>query len=458
MTDTEKKPLTRGKKIWIGIEAVVFLICLVICAWYFYIVYYGAEKMTSSTINVGELVQDDGDKRYVIEVDYNSNANNNGLEKLDIKLNYFTDETTEHFYSQGLQYVANSKEDKINWVNYDNYTDYLNGEINKIVGEDGAIDINEFAKVLQDNNALTSYQLKKTGWWIFGDEYKAAYYKPFVNPNTTSRYNYQSFDDFDTIGSTNPIKDDSYFTLQLGGVDELVYMQFKGDNYISSKDFSEKHFEDEFKADDRKIGQAGTINYYNYSNADYMAYLIYTQIQTLPAGTNGTFVLEFGDNMFKYYLVDEDGNKGEEIKDEDSLKVQNRIKSYYTIKINISADGAKNANDSIFGVLHGSANYTVDGSTSGAGDYFQGKTVVNVDVYDFDLIHVAEEYYALKLKDNFLKEYLPYKDKIYLSINIDTSILEASGYKFAGFTSDSGLDNFDILKTNKPLSREVIVC
>lgn len=108
--------------------------------------------------------------------------------------------------------------------------------------------------------------------------------------------------------------------------------------------------------------------------------------------------------------------------------------------------------------MHGSANYTVDGSTSGAGDYFQGKTVVNVDVYDFDLIHVAEEYYALKLKDNFLKEYLPYKDKIYLSINIDTSILEVKGYKFAGFTSDSGLDNFDILKTNKPLSREVIVC
>ena len=41
---------------------------------------------------------------------------------------------------------------------------------------------------------------------------------------------------------------------------------------------------------------------------------------------------------------------------------------------------------------------------------------------------------------------------------IITRVLEAKGYKFAGFTSDSGLDNFDILKTNKPLSREVIVC
>lgn len=119
----------------------------------------------------------------------------------------------------------------------------------------------------------------------------------------------------------------------------MVYMMFKGDNYISTKDFV--NFEDEFKADDRKIGQAGTINYYNYYNVDYLAYSIYQQIQTLPAGTNGTYVFEFGDDMFEYHLVNEDGSVGEEIKDEDSLNVKNRIKSYYTIKINISADGAK---------------------------------------------------------------------------------------------------------------------
>lgn len=445
-----KQPMSPVKKILIFVGVLLFICCAVVCSWYVYISVYGDEKLISNTVNVGELTSDSGDKKYFIEVDYNSNANKNGLEKLDIKLNYFTDENTQHFYSQGLQYVANSPDEKINWIDFEIYSKYLAGIVSDYIDSSGdTLNLDQFINFINENNALTSYTLATTGWWIFGDEYKANYYKPFVNPETTSRYNYQSYDNYESTETSNPITDDSYFTLSLGETNELVYVRFKGDNYVTSKDFEVNgSFNiEEFLGDSKKIGQSSTTNYYNYSNVDYLSFLIYKQVQTLPAGTNGTYVFEFGDNMFKYNLFDKNGT---EIKDEDSTKVINRIKSYYTIKINISADGARNASDSIFGVLHGSANYSLDGSTSGAGDYFQGKTVVFVDVYDFNLVHVEGEYYALKLKEEFLEEYLPYKNKIYLSVDIDPTILEDAGYKFAGFTTDSGLDNFSILKINQP--------
>ena len=431
-----------GKKIGIAIGVLVFVLCLVVCCWYLYILEYGAEKMTSTTVNIGTLQVADGsqDNRYVIEVDYKSNANHNGLELFDVNVSYFTDETREHYYSQGIQYVANSTDESIEWVDFDTYYNSLINGVSDVL--DNNFTLEELQQYMEEHYALTSYTLHSSGWWIFANDYIASYYDPFVDPSSASRYTYQSLDDFASTDSTNPITEDSYFLLQIGD-DEYVYMQFKGDNYVKWEDFENA---DDFNGDSRKVGSSGDINYYYNNSIDYLAYLLYQSVQRLPAGTNGAYTFEFADDMFTYYAVNVDGSVGEEIVAEDTDLVINRIKSYYTIYITTSADGARNSNDSMFGLLHGSPSCSLDGSSSSAGEYFQGKPVINCDVYDFDLVLLTDNYYALKLKQEFIDEYLPYANSIYLSVTIDTSIIEDAGYKYSGLLPDSGLNLFDVLK------------
>ena len=153
--------------------------------------------------------------------------------------------------------------------------------------------------------------------------------------------------------------------------------------------------------------------------------------------------------MFKFFEANTDGSVGAEISAEDTDLVINRLKSYYTIYVTVSANGARNSNDSMFGLLHGSSSYSIDGSSSASGDYFQGQTVINVDVYDFDLVLITDNYYGLKLKQSFIDEYLPYANDIYISVNIDVSIIEAAGYRYSGILPDSGLSYFNVLETNE---------
>lgn len=150
--------MTTAKKIGISIGVLVFILCLVVCCWYVYILEYGAEKLTSTVINPGVLQTQDGSSKYIIEVNYQSNKNGNGLELFDIKLNYFTDSSREHTYTQGIQYVANNPEDKIEWVDYDSYGDYLKDIVsNHIMGNDVENDART------NSYEVTSYNLHHTG-------------------------------------------------------------------------------------------------------------------------------------------------------------------------------------------------------------------------------------------------------------------------------------------------------
>lgn len=432
--------MSTGKKIGISIGVLVFILCLAVCCWYVYILEYGADKLTSTVINPGVLQTQDGSSKYVIEVDYKANQNGNGLELFDIKLNYFTDSSREHTYTQGIQYVANNPEDKIEWVDYEDYSDYLNNVVKDYLKDKDSVDLDEFSEYISKNFKTTTYTLKNTGWWVFGTDYKASYYNVFADATLTSRYEYEALDDNHFTGSTNPISAESSFLLQVGeNSDEFIRMKFKGDNYI------EWTSKDEFKNDNSRIAYSGDTNYYYNYNVDYLAYTIYQAIQELPAGTQGAYVFEYGD-IFNYFEGAEEGN---EINKEDTDKVTNEIKSYYTIYVKISADGARNSKDSSFGILHGSPTFTLDGSGSSAGDYFQGKAVINLDVYDFELVLLTDDYYGLRLKQSFIDEYLPYAKNIYLSITIDVSIIENAGYKYSGLLEDSGLSYFEVLEVEE---------
>ena len=320
--------MSDDNKVWkvIGIFlcCLLCICCIGVIGWYLYILSYGTEKMIVGTVNNSVLEKADGSSAYIIEIDYKSNANNNGLELFDLKLNYFTDETREYVYSKGLQYVANSPSDKIEWVEVagaEDFDKYLDEYYDKYE----IIDV--LTPILSEN--MTFYTVKHTGWWIFDNPYEAIYFKPFVNPFTNARYEYQALEGQEFTGSTNPITDDSFFTISYLNDEnqtKLLYMKFGGDNYVN---FTSA---DEFMNDDRQIAQGGRSVTFNYYCVDFFAYYLYNSIQKLPLGTNGTYTFEFGNDMFQYFEVNEDGSFGEEILNEDRDAI---IKTFKGIRSNI---------------------------------------------------------------------------------------------------------------------------
>ncbi len=427
--------MSKGKIVGIFALVLILTICFGVIFWYAYIAVFGKEKFVTNTFYVGELENASGETRNIIEVQYNQNADGQGLEMFEIKLNGFTDGSQTDFYSQGVQYVADSPTDKIEWFTLQDYSDTLV----KMGSNFDFSNMDEFVSILEKTNFVSSC-LWKTGAWLWYKEWTANYMSPTILDGA-SRYSYQQFANDGSTGSSNPLTEDSYIVANFGGEENSVYIQFKGADYVSASDFSGP---EEFENDKNAVINSGRSNIYNNYNVDYLAYVLYEQIQALPAGTNGTYVFEFAD-IFDYYGSEDDMTAGIQLNQEDSLKVQQNMRSYYSIKVTISANGAKNAQDSMFGVLHGSSTYSLDGSSSSSGDYFVGRQLVNVDIYDFDYVKVVDNQYALKLKQEFRDIYLSKSDSIILSIFIDEEVLSELGMTFVGFTSDSGLSDFMVL-------------
>ncbi len=419
-----EKLKTGTKVISIILAVIIGLACLIIDAWFLYIKLHGETKMTSVTVNMNELKLADGSTKEIIQIKHKRNKNRSGIELFEIKLNYLTNENKDAFFSQGLQYAGNSLNSAIVWKDFD--------YISKTAGN--------------WDYKFNQYKLQEVSRFLWKGNYYASYFSPFTD---TKKYEYQSFNDFATIGSTNPITPSSYFTLQLGGTNEIIYMQLKGDNYATINKATHLITADQEESIGYK-SREGTfesdyITIFNDYNMDYFAYTLYQSISTLPSGTKGKFVFEFG-NIFKYFLA-ENGFVGNEIQTEDSTKVINNIKSYYTISVEVYDDGAKNANDSMFGVIKNDPTFSIKPSYGDSGNYFAGTSILDCDIYDFDLVRIDEIYCALKLKKEFLSAYEKYAKDIKLNIVIDTSILKAQGLDYAGFATDSGLDNFTILNT-----------
>ena len=440
--------MSKGKIVGIIALVLVLTLCLGVIFWYAYIAVFGKEKFVTNTFYVGELENASGETRNIIEVQYNQNADGQGLELFEVKINGFTDGSQTDFYSQGVQYVADSPTDKIKWFTIQDYFQVLKGSFSDF----GISGVDEFESLIGNMNSVSD-RFWQTGALFWYKEWIARYMSPTIFEGA-SRYNYQQFSNDDTTGSSNPLTEDSYIIANFGGEEDPVYIQFKGADYVSASDFSGP---EDFEGDKNAVVNAGRNNFYNNYNVDYLAYILYEQIQALPAGTNGTYVFEFAD-IFNYYGSEDDMTSGVQLNQEDSLKVKQNMRSYYSIKVTVSANGAKNAQDSMFGVLHGSSTYSLDGSGSSSGDYFAGRQLINVDIYDFDYVKVIDNKFALKLKQEFKDIYLSKSNSIILSIFIDETALSELGMTFVGFTADSGLSDFMVLSVESssgPIELEV---
>lgn len=403
----------------------VFLICAVICVWWFVIFKYGPDVEISNTFNVPMQQATDGTQRPVLELNYFKNTTGNGLEALEIKYNYFTDETQSLFTSQGLQYVETEKGAGLKW---DFKPDLKAG----------------LSYVGEKNIFLTTWEKEFNAWGRF-------------NP-TSDHINYSSLDNFaKPAGSADPINNKSYFKIQIG--EDLYMMKFKDTN----RPFEGQPYSVVQKADYEYYVLWSYLHKHNYFVAydhEWLSMALYDLVKSTAAGQNSVNYFELGD-YFTYYKWD--GAKYVDTTPAETAKVKANMKSYYSIKITTHADGLHRANQSMFKAVLGSPNYNANGDYS-SDDYFTGKTIVSLSENDFDFVKVTDGFYAAKLKSEFVKNYFEYKSQIALSIEIDLNVLAQKGISFVGMTNDWNSTKFLIYEAytsqlvNGEIVKEVIEC
>lgn len=410
-----------GKTIGIIISAILFLVCAFIDVWYVYVVLYGEVKQVVNTYEVGlQTLADGSDTKYFIEIEYYSNENKNGLECFEIKFNYLLDENKNEFYSQGLQYVANSIDDNINL---------------ELV-----------------NTSIES----KHHWSALGNYYDRNLFYSYEPGEISSLYNYASGNDYETTYiSTNPIGDNSYFRIQLD--QDLYLMKFKS----SYKDAREPEVYSQVL--DKDANYYSPAIYCWHKDSDYLLYdytyfsqLLYNAMGTLKNGMESAVLFEFG-NIFDYYAYDENLGTYDNQPIEDTTKVRTEMSSYYSIYVKKHADGIQKASQSMFNCIHGNNAFNITNDYA-EDDYFIGRTIVDCNIYDFDYINIENGYCLLSLKDSFVNYYKQYSDSITLSICIDLDKLNSLNIKFYGFDENSKLNNFMIFDcyTIETINGEVV--
>ena len=397
------------KKFWLG---VFFAICIAINAWYMLVVTFAPDKTYDTTFNLGMQTAQDGSSAYFTEILYMSNANENGLESFEVKFNYLTDDEKTAIYSQGMQYVANTSEDSLNWIYY----------------------VDE------------SYNKQKIGsheGWYTGERHYASFGSILPNTYGASVYNYMSDNDYDRVwNSTDPLNADTSFKVQIG--DEIFLMRFKDKN-TPMEDMS---FYNKLQGDYKFYGVFGYYEidyYYAYYDVNFYSYMLFNAINgTIKPGTSDVITFQMAD-MFDYQIY----QNGQFVDVEEKLvaSVKQKITNYFSIKVTVSEDGVQKASeDSLFNCVHGNSNYNTTGDYSST-DYFYGRTVITLTIEDFELIYVGDtNSVALKLKQSFIDYRLPYKNNIVLLVKIDNDYLAENNMEFFWFADESGLEKFNVYK------------
>lgn len=404
------------------IASILFIFCLAIDIGYIYIKYFsGEKKLVSSTFNLSFQTLADGEtQKPFIEVKYYSNAKKNGIELLDVKYNYYMDESKESFYSQGVQYY---------------------GTDTRSISED-------FTWFVKDTKQDDDFTVKKKKSW--GDH--NIYYKWWGRFTPSNMEAYQSYDDYNTTSlSTNPVDSDTFFKIEID--DQIYGLKFKSnyhimgtDNYLGREKLYTKSY--------LVVYKHYWADYYAYYDYSYFNKLLFNSIKSMSPGTDQYVVFEFGD-LFDYYVYNDNVytlvvkesyydqakkyNTGTSIiKDSTGLidKVSKEVKSYFAIKVSISEDGAQRASDSMFHMIKGSGNYVVPGLTEEVenyDDYYIGRSIIDLSLDDFEMAIINDSCY-LSLRQATRDKWYDYRDKIKLRASFKRVI---NGTYYSGYDLES---------------------
>lgn len=445
--------------------SLVIILAVVLDGWMLYIRTYGKEKVNSYTFKLGKQTASavdpstgevTEDSRWFAEVNIYDNC-------YEILFNYFTDETRTEFYSQGLQFILNSTETN------------LSNSLNKNVSAESDISL-YFKKQSKSEKLSTTteiIQIRKILWSSFTTQNEYDHFRSILSnkkyPNLTVS-NFASSNNYeDTIYSSNPFDEDSFFTVEIGK--ETYFMKLRGsdEEYLVSNDrfkvleasnykgYKEKGF---FKSSLTYLYDYTT--YYRTCDIYYLAELIYNSCEALDYSSTGIpITFEFG-NYFQYY-----SNYTEVIQDKNvSDKVKNFVKSYWQINVQKHQGNMTSASQSLFKTFKDSTNYneTVsDDSTENEifTDYHHGRTILDLNENFFDKVLVSDSTSGnyklyLALKEDFKNLYKPdSKYRLRVIINLDN--LSFDNITFKGLL-DETLDGYTVylVKTTTTASGDLV--
>ena len=399
--------MSKGKIILLTI-AIVF--CVAINAWWGVVLGFGDEKIVSNTVNLDMMETQAGDKATFMEINYLSNENNNGLEMLEVKLNGFTDETQNNFTSVGLQFVADTQEDAISF---------------------------------KDN--LKQYNLIKTEKYGFLNGSVRNYYNIFhvksIGDNS-SYFEYQSSNDYDySIGnSINPLNINSAFKVTVtaeDGTTDMFRLTFRG------AEPDEDFFLYQYNTEAGYFAAYEEYQYhYDYVDYNLLASKIYEAVKNSTYASSTYELLQFS-NFFNYEKYN--GDTYSSIEESETEMVKQEIINNYVVKVSVSKDGAKMATDSMFNQVQGNASFKISEDLEDV-DFVYGKSIIELTEKDFELVQVIDNYYALKLRTEFVEVFKSYKDTILLDIEIDLDYLNGKGIELYGILKEEGINIFNVLE------------
>lgn len=414
--------------------SLLIILCLAIDAWWFFILKVEPDALVSKTYNVGAqtITRADGstETKDFMELNLYDDC-------FEIKFNYVRDENQNAFYSKGIQFYGS---DGIN------FKDKTYQTIEKNEGT-ATLTKETFASVKEYYDVDVKV-LNKNPYYFFTDIFQ-----------------YASGDDYQTTLENDlnaPISEETLFGIQIG--DELFGMKLKHDSmfYVEKNDIwgsktvvrdeiEDRYFIGEGMPYDLRTEAFGFFSlgtrYYtavnqNYRECDiyYLAEILYDSIKNLPNGTSQDILFTF-DDLFNYYKYNEADERYYSCSKEDTAKIVNHTKSYYTIHVSKNEGSIKRATQSLFNRVKGSAQYDTSG-TVGESIYFIGRTVVELTEADFEQV-MTDDGFKLVLKEDFRNYHYENRNEIKLYIIIDETVSQLGN--FLGVEEDS-LKGFSIYR------------
>ena len=214
------------KKIAICLSVVLAVACAAVDAWWISVKFYAPDKIVDNTIHASTVESVSGRTENIFEVNYYSNKNKNGLEMFELKTSYLTDTDGLDIHSQGIQYVANTASDSIEWQ-FGNF--YGIGSYDEFKSSADSDDF--WSRIVEPkDNVLSNNDNVST---VKGVRYDALFQKYLPNKNTSKRFDYASGDNFENevYNSTNPLGAGSKLKITIkneAGENEVFGMSFRG--------------------------------------------------------------------------------------------------------------------------------------------------------------------------------------------------------------------------------------
>lgn len=336
------------------------------------------EKYVDWTVNVSELANVPDDNNRVIYVKYYSNKNGNGVELLDIKINGYIDANQINnpeaiTYSKGIQLVG---------------TEY------------GSIDFTNYTKYKHDTLSV-----------LFGTQ-QVTYQG--VKSNITP-YFYDTQNGISTP-SIVPLSADDVFKVSVGN--ELYLMKLLGEDVQSG--------------DQVNAFWMSNINTKLYDqNAFAMHMLQICKSNSAGLDSEGLITKSCAE-MFAYKKYN-DGILPDKWLTSIDLENDGFIVDFtnnVTIHVQSFSDGAKTAQDSLFGIIEDKSDFEYI-NKGVANDYFNGTQHIDLNENCFRFVNVVGNKYVFAFSQQTIEFLNQHKNKI--NITIDKDVMTQNNIELEGF-------------------------